>query len=42
MQGDMLDALLAASYDDAPKEALPLARHSLKAHLTKLGLAISD
>jgi glyoxylase-like metal-dependent hydrolase (beta-lactamase superfamily II)/8-oxo-dGTP pyrophosphatase MutT (NUDIX family) len=32
------DELLAQAYDDAPREALPLARHSLDAHLAKLGI----
>lgn len=31
-------ALLAVAYDDAPAAALPLAEHSLRAHLTRLGL----
>ncbi len=35
-------ALLAASYDDAKPEALPLAEHALRAHLSRLGLKISD
>lgn len=33
------DELLAHAYDDAPVEVLPLARHSLDAHLAKLGIA---
>jgi endoribonuclease LACTB2 len=36
------EALLAASYDDAPKEALRLAEHSLRAHLTRLGLSLAE
>jgi glyoxylase-like metal-dependent hydrolase (beta-lactamase superfamily II) len=36
-----LKSLLAAAYDDAPKEAMRLAEHSLKAHLTRLGLALA-
>lgn len=35
-------SLLAASYDDAPKEALRLAEHSLRAHLTRLGLSLAQ
>jgi glyoxylase-like metal-dependent hydrolase (beta-lactamase superfamily II)/8-oxo-dGTP pyrophosphatase MutT (NUDIX family) len=31
-------ALLAAAYDDAKPEALPLAEHALRAHLSRLGL----
>ncbi len=31
-------ALLAAAYDDAKPEAMPLAEHALRAHLTRLGL----
>jgi glyoxylase-like metal-dependent hydrolase (beta-lactamase superfamily II)/8-oxo-dGTP pyrophosphatase MutT (NUDIX family) len=34
------DDLLARAYDDAPPEALPWARHSLDAHLAKLGIEI--
>ena len=34
------DDLLAASYDDASPAALPLARHSLDAHLAKLGIVL--
>jgi ribonuclease/clavin/mitogillin len=34
------DELLAQAYDDAPPAALPLARHSLDAHLAKLGIEI--
>lgn len=30
--------LLATAYDDAPKEALPIAEHALKAHLVRLGI----
>lgn len=33
-----LDALLPEVYDDAPDEALPLARRSLRAHLDKLAV----
>ena len=33
-----LDALLAKAYDDVPNEALRLAEHALKAHLTRLGV----
>lgn len=32
--------LLAAAYDDAPAAALPLAEHSLRAHLTRLKLNV--
>jgi glyoxylase-like metal-dependent hydrolase (beta-lactamase superfamily II) len=32
------EALLAQAYDDAPEQALPWARHSLDAHLAKLGI----
>ncbi len=32
--------LLARAYDDAPEAALPLARHSLEAHLAKLGVDV--
>ena len=32
------DELLARAYDDAPGQALPWARHSLDAHLAKLGI----
>jgi ribonuclease/clavin/mitogillin len=32
------DELLAQAYDDVPEAALPLARHSLDAHLAKLGI----
>ncbi len=32
------DELLARAYDDAPEQALPWARHSLDAHLAKLGI----
>ncbi len=39
---DTMDSLLAAAYDDAPKQALPLARHALKSHLTKLGLTVPE
>ncbi len=35
------DELLAVAYDDAPVEALPIARHSLDAHLAKLGIEMS-
>jgi hypothetical protein len=31
-------ALLAAAYDDVKPEALGLAEHALRAHLTRLGL----
>lgn len=31
--------LLATAYDDAPKEALPIAEHALMAHLARLGIA---
>ena len=34
--------LLAASYDDAPKEAWPLAEHAMKAHLTRLGITLEN
>jgi ribonuclease/clavin/mitogillin len=34
------DKLLARAYDDAPEQALPWARHSLDAHLAKLGIEI--
>ena len=34
------DQLLARAYDDAPEQALPWARHSLDAHLAKLGIDI--
>lgn len=37
-----LDELLAKSYDDAPPAALPLAVHSLKAHLDKLGISVKS
>jgi glyoxylase-like metal-dependent hydrolase (beta-lactamase superfamily II) len=37
-----MDALLTASYDDAPKQVLPLALHSLKSHLAKLGIVVPD
>jgi len=37
-----LDALLAKAYDDVPDEALPLAEHALKAHLTRLGLTLDE
>lgn len=33
-----LPDLLAKAYDDVPKEALPLAEHALKSHLTRLGI----
>lgn len=33
-----LAALLAAAYDDVPKESLPLAEHALKSHLVRLGV----
>lgn len=36
------DALLAAAYDDAPKEALPLAEHAMQSHLTRLGLTLDE
>jgi len=32
--------LLTRAYDDAPQQALPWARHSLDAHLAKLGIEI--
>ena len=32
------DRMQAISYDDAPVEALPLAEHSLQAHLARLGI----
>ena len=32
------DQLLSRAYDDAPEQALPWARHSLDAHLAKLGI----
>ena len=32
--------LLATAYDDAPKEAMPIAEHALRAHLTRLGINI--
>lgn len=35
------DQLLARGYDDAPEQALPWARHSLDAHLAKLGIDIA-
>lgn len=31
-----IDELLAKAYDDAPKEALPLARHALNAHIARI------
>jgi glyoxylase-like metal-dependent hydrolase (beta-lactamase superfamily II)/8-oxo-dGTP pyrophosphatase MutT (NUDIX family) len=34
------DELLARAYDDAPAAALPWARHSLDAHLAKLGIEL--
>jgi glyoxylase-like metal-dependent hydrolase (beta-lactamase superfamily II)/8-oxo-dGTP pyrophosphatase MutT (NUDIX family) len=34
------DELLARAYDDVPAKALPLARHSLDAHLAKLGIEL--
>lgn len=37
-----LEALLATAYDDAPEEARPLAEHSLRAHLTRLGLPLAE
>ena len=37
-----LDALLAKAYDDVPNEALPLAEHALKAHLTRLGVTLDE
>jgi glyoxylase-like metal-dependent hydrolase (beta-lactamase superfamily II) len=37
-----LKALLAAAYDDAPPEAMRLAEHSLKAHLTRLGFSLAQ
>ena len=35
------EELLSQAYDDAPTEALPWARHSLDAHLAKLGIEIA-
>lgn len=35
-----IEELLAQAYDDAPAEALAWARHSLDAHLAKLGIAV--
>jgi len=35
-----LETLLAAAYDDAPGEALAIAEHSLKAHLSRMGLTL--
>ncbi|MBX9788573.1 MAG: hypothetical protein K2Y37_06620 [Pirellulales bacterium] len=32
--------LLARAYDDVPEQALPWARHSLEAHLAKLGIEV--
>jgi len=32
------EELLARAYDDAPEQALMWARHSLDAHLAKLGI----
>lgn len=32
--------LLAVAYDDAPKEALQLAEHAMRAHLRRLGLTL--
>ncbi len=37
-----LKSLLAKAYDDAPPEAMRLAEHSLKAHLTRLGLTLAQ
>ncbi len=37
-----LEELLATAYDDAPEEARPLAEHSLRAHLTRLGLSLAE
>jgi glyoxylase-like metal-dependent hydrolase (beta-lactamase superfamily II)/8-oxo-dGTP pyrophosphatase MutT (NUDIX family) len=34
------DQLLARAYDDAPEQALAWARHSLDAHLAKLGIEV--
>ncbi len=34
------EELLARAYDDAPEQALPWARHSLDAHLAKLGIDV--
>ncbi len=34
--------ILAAAYDDAPKEAMDLARHALAAHLAKLGVVVDE
>ncbi|MCH7909174.1 MAG: MBL fold metallo-hydrolase [Candidatus Hydrogenedentes bacterium] len=39
--GNFLE-LLATAYDDAPKEAMPLAEHSLRAHLSRLGVDVPD
>ncbi|MFP6583815.1 MAG: MBL fold metallo-hydrolase [Candidatus Hydrogenedentota bacterium] len=35
-----LAELLAAAYDDAPKAAMPIAEHALKAHLTRLEITL--
>jgi glyoxylase-like metal-dependent hydrolase (beta-lactamase superfamily II)/8-oxo-dGTP pyrophosphatase MutT (NUDIX family) len=35
-----LKDLLAQSYDDAPAASMPIAEHALKAHLTRLGIAV--
>ena len=35
-----ISELMSQAYDDVPEAALPLARHSLEAHLAKLGLDV--
>ena len=37
-----LGELLTKSYDDVPEDVLPLAEHSLKAHLTRLGVTADE
>jgi glyoxylase-like metal-dependent hydrolase (beta-lactamase superfamily II) len=37
-----LERLLETAYDDAPPEARRLAEHSLRAHLTRLGLVLAE
>jgi len=37
-----MDDLLKQAYDDVPEVALALARHSLQAHLTKLGIKLES
>ena len=37
-----LKTLLEKAYDDAPPQAMRLAEHSLKAHLTRLGLSLAE